>query len=380
MFARYLAYGVDAPEVVSTTPKATLSKAKLKVGYVDGCFDMMHSGHYNAVRQAKSLCDRLVVGIHSDACIKANKGPPVMSQEERYSLLQHMKWADKIAFDVPYSPSCALLDKVGADFCIHGDDMPVSSDGTGTYDEVIAAGRLRIIKRTEGVSTTDFINRLMAFADGNKDTGSLREQNVQTLISTHRISQFSKPNRVPKESDKIVYIDGCFDLFHVGHATTLQQAKALGDFLVVGIHDDATVNKIKGGNYPIASLYERVLCLCACKWVDEVILAAPIVVTQDLIKTLNIDLVAVGSHTQSNHYREKGFTVDVRNADPYKIPREMGILRGVQSKHPTLTPGVIAARVAANRKAYERRNADRNQREKEYYNKKAEGGKTKMES
>ena len=99
--------------VVSTTPKA-----KLKVGYVDGCFDMMHSGHYNAVRQAKSLCDRLVVGIHSDACIKANKGPPVMSQEERYSLLQHMKWADKIAFDVPYSPSCALLDKVGADFCV----------------------------------------------------------------------------------------------------------------------------------------------------------------------------------------------------------------------------------------------------------------------
>ena len=222
--------------------------------------------------------------------------------------------------------------------------MPVSSDGTGTYDEVIAAGRLQIVKRTEGVSTTDFINRLMSFADGNKDAGSLREQNVQMLISTHRISQFSKPNRVPKDSDKIVYIDGCFDLFHVGHATTLQQAKALGDFLVVGIHDDATVNKIKGGNYPIASLYERVLCLCACKWVDEVILAAPIVVTQDLIKTLNIDLVAVGSHTQSNHYREKGFTVDVCNADPYKIPREMGILRGVQSKYPTLTPGVIAGR------------------------------------
>ena len=220
--------------------------------------------------------------------------------------------------------------------------MPVSSDGTGTYDEVIAAGRLQIVKRTEGVSTTDFINRLMSFADGNKDAGSLREQNVQMLISTHRISQFSKPNRVPKDSDKIVYIDGCFDLFHVGHATTLEQAKALGDFLVVGIHDDATVNQIKGGNYPIASLYERVLCLCACKWVDEVILAAPIVVTQDLIKTLNIDLVAVGSHTQSNHYREKGFTVDVRNADPYKIPREMGILRSVQSKHPTLTPGVIA--------------------------------------
>ena len=111
--------------VVSTTPNATLPKAKQNVGYVDGCFDMMHSGHYNAVRQAKSICDRLIVGIHSTACIEANKGPPVMSQEERYSLLQHIKWADKVVFDVPYAPSCALLDKLGADFCVSAHSITV---------------------------------------------------------------------------------------------------------------------------------------------------------------------------------------------------------------------------------------------------------------
>lgn len=46
--------------------------------WVDGCFDMMHYGHANALRQAKEMGDILVVGVHSDAEIEANKGPTVM--------------------------------------------------------------------------------------------------------------------------------------------------------------------------------------------------------------------------------------------------------------------------------------------------------------
>ena len=43
-------------------------------GYIDGCFDVMHSGHFNAIRQAKALCDVLVVGVHTDAEILKHKG------------------------------------------------------------------------------------------------------------------------------------------------------------------------------------------------------------------------------------------------------------------------------------------------------------------
>jgi len=52
--------------------------------YMDGCFDLMHYGHANALRQAKSLGDQLVVGVVSDEEIVRNKGPPVLSMEERY--------------------------------------------------------------------------------------------------------------------------------------------------------------------------------------------------------------------------------------------------------------------------------------------------------
>ncbi|RWW62716.1 hypothetical protein BHE74_00030141 [Ensete ventricosum] len=52
--------------------------------YMDGCFDMMHYGHCNALRQARALGDQLVVGVVSDDEITANKGPPVTPLHERY--------------------------------------------------------------------------------------------------------------------------------------------------------------------------------------------------------------------------------------------------------------------------------------------------------
>ncbi|CAE8716793.1 unnamed protein product, partial [Polarella glacialis] len=133
-------------------------------GYIDGCFDIMHSGHYNAIRQARSICDVLVVGVHSDQEIAENKSMPVMKENERYALLDHIKWIDETIYDVPYSPEIATLERARADFCIHGDDMPVNAQGVCAYDGMRLAGRLRIVKRTEGVSTTDLIGRLLTLA------------------------------------------------------------------------------------------------------------------------------------------------------------------------------------------------------------------------
>lgn len=52
--------------------------------YMDGCFDMMHYGHCNALRQARALGDQLIVGVVSDDEIIANKGPPVTPLHERF--------------------------------------------------------------------------------------------------------------------------------------------------------------------------------------------------------------------------------------------------------------------------------------------------------
>ncbi|MED6219282.1 Ethanolamine-phosphate cytidylyltransferase [Stylosanthes scabra] len=51
--------------------------------YMDGCFDLVHYGHANALRQAKALGDELVVGVVNDEVIVEHKGPPVLNMEER---------------------------------------------------------------------------------------------------------------------------------------------------------------------------------------------------------------------------------------------------------------------------------------------------------
>jgi D-beta-D-heptose 7-phosphate kinase/D-beta-D-heptose 1-phosphate adenosyltransferase len=69
---------------------------------------------------------------------------------------------------------------------------------------------------------------------------------------------------------KIVFTNGCFDILHVGHIRYLQEAKNLGDYLVVGINSDQSVKQIKGPNRPIQSEADRAEILASLACVDAV--------------------------------------------------------------------------------------------------------------
>ncbi|MDH7569130.1 MAG: D-glycero-beta-D-manno-heptose 1-phosphate adenylyltransferase [Armatimonadota bacterium] len=71
---------------------------------------------------------------------------------------------------------------------------------------------------------------------------------------------------------RVVFTNGCFDLLHIGHVRYLQQARALGDFLVVGLNDDDSVRRLKGKNRPLIPATERAEMLAALECVDAVAL------------------------------------------------------------------------------------------------------------
>lgn len=71
-------------------------------------------------------------------------------------------------------------------------------------------------------------------------------------------------------STKIVFTNGCFDILHVGHVRYLQEARNLGDRLVVGLNSDESVKRLKGAERPIVSEDERKEILLALSFVDEV--------------------------------------------------------------------------------------------------------------
>lgn len=70
---------------------------------------------------------------------------------------------------------------------------------------------------------------------------------------------------------RLVFTNGCFDLLHAGHVDLLERARALGDLLMVGLNDDASVARLKGPSRPITPLPERAYVLAGLSAVDFVV-------------------------------------------------------------------------------------------------------------
>ena len=92
------------------------------------------------------------------------------------------------------------------------------------------------------------------------DNSQYHIDNIISAINTDR-----------KDSKKIVFTNGCFDILHVGHIRYLSEAKSLGDILVVGINSDKSVKELKGPSRPINSVSDRALILSELRYVDYVV-------------------------------------------------------------------------------------------------------------
>lgn len=397
--------------------------------YMDGCFDLAHFGHANALRQAKACGDTLVVGLIPDAEVLRCKGPPVLREAERRAVIASVKWVDEIIENVPYDLTpefCeTLYSKHGIDFIVHGDDPCLLPDGTDAYDAPKRAGRFRMIKRTEGVSTTDIVNRVLraaasderrekrktkrddtsddddVAADDDATTSSRHSPQNRFLATTRRIAQFSGGGRAPQPGQRVVYAHGAFDLFNAGHVRLLCEAKKMGDFLLVGVHDDQAARRGRGAAYPVLALQERALGVMACRHVDDVIVGAPGEVTRDLIATFDVQTVVAEredeNRTTGDEFQDASRLLDDAPAgptretddetrsmshagsrDPNGLAKTLGLFREVPrlSSHGAsgadgLTSSEIVRRVAAARAAYEARNARKNQSEARYYEQKS---------
>ncbi|KAL0374683.1 UNVERIFIED_CONTAM: Ethanolamine-phosphate cytidylyltransferase [Sesamum radiatum] len=315
---------------------------------MDGCFDLMHYGHANALRQAKALGDELVVGVVSDEEIISNKGPPVLSMQERLALVSGLKWVDEVIPNAPYEITEDFMNRLfkehKIDYIIHGDDPCLLPDGTDAYALAKKVGRYKQIKRTEGVSSTDIVGRILSCikdaksevvcpeSSGEFDNLNNTQHNRSLtngghishfLPTSRRIVQFSN-GKGPGPNSRVVYIDGAFDLFHAGHVEILKRARQLGDFLLVGIYADQTVSELRGSHFPLMNLHERSLSVLACRYVDEVIIGAPWEVTKDMITTFNISLVVHGTIAEKNPLLNG-------ESDPYVVPKSMGIFHMLES-------------------------------------------------
>jgi rfaE bifunctional protein nucleotidyltransferase chain/domain len=91
----------------------------------------------------------------------------------------------------------------------------------------------------------------------------------------------------------IVFTNGCFDIIHAGHVQYLEQAKALGDNLIVGLNSDASVKRLKGETRPVNGQQNRAIVLAALSSVDYVIVFDE-ETPYELIKAIQPDVLVKG--------------------------------------------------------------------------------------
>ena len=137
-------------------------QAGLRVGFTNGCFDLIHPGHVHLLARARAACDRLIVGLNSDASVRRLKGAgrPVQAEQARATVLGALASTDLVMIfedDTPERLIAALAPDVlfkGADYRL---DQVVGADLV-----LQAGGRVELIPLQDGHSTTAMIARSRA--------------------------------------------------------------------------------------------------------------------------------------------------------------------------------------------------------------------------
>lgn len=147
-------------------------------------------------------------------------------------------------------------------------------DVSGAGDTVLAAFGVSLAEG-KSISESAFVaNAAAGIVVSKRGTATVHRSELNAFLQSgfkqikrSQIDSFKKKNT----DRKIVFTNGCFDVLHQGHRKLLQNARNLGDVLVVGINSDDSITRLKGESRPINSLDQRVDALAALPWVDAVI-------------------------------------------------------------------------------------------------------------
>lgn len=131
--------------------------------YADGVFDLFHLGHMRQLEQAKKALTNatLICGVPSDEETHRKKGLTVLTDTQRCDTLKHCRWVDEVIPDAPWCVTPEFLEEHNIDYVAH-DDLPYASAGSDDiYAPIKAQGKFLTTQRTEGISTSDIITKII---------------------------------------------------------------------------------------------------------------------------------------------------------------------------------------------------------------------------
>ena len=133
-----------------------------RTGFTNGCFDLLHPGHVHLLEQARSQCDRLVVGLNSDASVRRLKGAarPVQAEAARAAVLASLSAVDLVIVFDEDTPE-ATLELLRPDLLVKGADYTL--DRVVGADQVMGwGGKVWLAELLPGYSTTATVRKIAA--------------------------------------------------------------------------------------------------------------------------------------------------------------------------------------------------------------------------
>ncbi len=135
--------------------------AKYKIGFTDGVFDMFHIGHLNMIRRAKSYCDYLIVGVHSDEIVRSYKHrDPIIHENDRREIIGAIREVDQAVIN-DTRDKLALWERYHFDVVFIGDDWK-GTERWNNFEKILneVGVSVEYLPYTQGISTTQIRQQL----------------------------------------------------------------------------------------------------------------------------------------------------------------------------------------------------------------------------
>jgi D-beta-D-heptose 7-phosphate kinase / D-beta-D-heptose 1-phosphate adenosyltransferase len=189
-------------------------------------------------------------------------------------------------------------------------------DITGAGDVVLASLIYYYLKTNNLVEAMQFSNYCGQIKVKNFGTYKITKYDIllyecqrNKFISTEALNEYIQT--IKQTNKKIVFTNGCYDILHYGHLTFLEEAKKMGDILIVALNSDSSVKMNKGENRPINNIEYRIKQMSAINYVDFVVVFEE-KTPEDIIKQIRPNILVKGGDYQIENILGREYADETR--------------------------------------------------------------------